>query len=302
MNALETAALGKRYGRRWALRDCSFEVPIGAVVALVGPNGAGKTTLLHLAAGLLRPDAGSVRVLGGDPARDLALLPRIGLVAQEMALYRSFTVNDLLRFGRELNPRWDRDRVTTRLDQLGIDPAQKAGTLSGGQRAQVALLIALGKRPELLLLDEPLASLDPLARREFLQTLMETAAEGDVTIVLSSHLIIDLERVCDRVVLVAGSHTHLEGEVETIVATHRALSGPRPSGPIPGVADIVETAGDGGHVSMLVRVDGPVHDPRWTVDPVALEDVVLAYLARRGGPVHPDVPVPVLVDASELGS
>jgi ABC-2 type transport system ATP-binding protein len=229
MTALNSTDLGKRFGRRWALEGCSFEVPEGTVAALVGPNGAGKTTLLHLAAGLLTPTAGSVRVFDADPVTDVTLLPRIGLVAQEMPLYRSFTVAETLTLGRRLNPRWDQERVTERLDQLGIPLTQKVGTLSGGQRAQVALAVALGKRPDLLLLDEPLASLDPLARREFMQTLMQTAAEGDLTIVLSSHLIADLERVCDHLVLLAAGHTQLAGSIESLVhpsGDHRATAEP----------------------------------------------------------------------------
>jgi ABC-2 type transport system ATP-binding protein len=300
MTAIDARGLGKRYGSRWVLEDCTVEVPHGAVVALVGPNGAGKTTLLHLAAGLLRADAGQVQVLGGDPARDLSLLPRIGLVAQDMPLYRSLSVRDTVELGRRLNDRWDGTRVNERLEQLGIDPAQKVGTLSGGQRAQVALLIALGKRPELLLLDEPLAALDPLARRELLQTLMDTAAEGDLTIVLSSHLIVDLERICDHLVLVAAGRLRISGEVESIVEDHRTLVGPRPTGRIPGVAEVVESIGDGAHVSMVVRTDGPLLDPRWDEAPVTLEDVVLAYLAQSES--RPTRPRPSVVDAGRAAS
>jgi ABC-2 type transport system ATP-binding protein len=283
MSALRTDGLGKQYGRRWALQGSTFAVPAGSVVALVGPNGAGKTTLLHLAAGLLRPTAGAITVFGGDSARDLDLLPRIGLVAQDMPLYKGLTVRDTLRLGQKLNPRWDNDMAVDRLAQLGIDLGQKVGTLSGGQRAQVALAVALGKRPELLLLDEPLASLDPLARREFMQTLMLTAAEGDLTIVLSSHLIADLERVCDHLVLVAAGRTQLADGIDTLLATHRVLIGPRTTGPIPGVAEIVDESTSGRQTSMIVRVDGPIHDPRWTTEEVALEELVLAYLSQAQG-------------------
>jgi ABC-2 type transport system ATP-binding protein len=278
--AITATELGKQYGKRWALDGCSLEVPAGRVVALVGPNGAGKTTLLHLAAGLLRPSAGRVEVFGGDPARDLDLLPRIGLVAQDMPLYRGLTVNETLRLGQKLNPRWDQAMAIERLEQLSIDLGQKVGTLSGGQRAQVALVVALGKRPELLLLDEPLAALDPLARREFMQTLMQIAADGDLTIVLSSHLIVDLERVCDRLVLVAAGQLQLADDIDTLLASHRILVGPRPTGAINGVAEVIDEARGGRQASMVVRVDGPIHDPRWMIEEVTLEELVLAYLAQ----------------------
>src|SRR5262245_41772091 len=186
--AVVATGLGKRYRGRWGLRDCTLEIPKGRVVALVGPNGAGKTTLLHLATGILRPSAGSVSVLGSTPGADATLLSRVGFVAQDVPLYRNLSVADTLEFGRRLNSRWDQSLAVERLERLGIPLRDRVGELSGGQRAQVALALALGKRPELLLLDEPLASLDPLARREFLQVLMEGVAEHGLTVVLSSHL------------------------------------------------------------------------------------------------------------------
>jgi ABC-2 type transport system ATP-binding protein len=277
---LRTTGLGHRYGRRRALRDCAIEIPGGQIVALVGPNGAGKTTLLHLAAGLLRPTEGTVEVLGRDPVTDATLLPHIGLVAQDMPLYRSFTVDEMLHAGRALNPRWDDAVARTRLAELDLPLSQKVGTLSGGQRAQVALALALAKRPDLLLLDEPLAALDPLARRDFLQTLMGTAADGGITIVLSSHLLTDLERVCDHLIVVAAGQVRVDGSIETLLRAHRLLLGPPPNGPIGGVADVIDTSGDGRQTAMTVRIDGPVLDPRWTAEDIGLEDLVLAYLAR----------------------
>jgi ABC-2 type transport system ATP-binding protein len=187
--ALETNGLGKRYGRAWALRDCSLTLPAGRVAGLVGPNGAGKTTLLHLAVGLLRPDSGLVRVLDGTPRE---ILPRIGFVAQDTPLYRDFHAADLIRMGSKLNKRWDSNFVRDRLEHLRIPLDRKTGQLSGGQRAQVALALARAKQPDLLLLDEPVASLDPLARREFLQVLMGGVAEHGTTVLLSSHLVADL--------------------------------------------------------------------------------------------------------------
>jgi ABC-2 type transport system ATP-binding protein len=290
--ALRTTGLGHRYGRHWALRDCAIDIPAGQVVALVGPNGSGKTTLLHLAAGLLRPTEGTVAVHGRDPATDPALLPHIGLVAQDMPLYRSFTVAEMLRAGRALNPRWDDSVARSRLAELGLPLSRKVGTLSGGQRAQVAVAVALAKRPDLLLLDEPLAALDPLARRDVLHTLMGTAADGGLTIVLSSHLLTDLERVCDHLVVVAGGHVRVDGPIEDLLRHHRLLLGPPPTGPIGWVAAIADTAGDGRQTAMTVRVDGPVLDPRWTTGDIGLEDLVLAYLAQGRDPARP-VPVGV---------
>src|SRR6516225_10637234 len=192
--ALETTNLSKRYGHKnWALQNATLHLPAGRVAALVGPNGAGKSTLLHLAVGLLNPSGGSVRVCGFDPVRQPEeVLPRIGFVAQDHPLYKSFSVADMLTFGRQLNPRWDNALALQRLHQLGIPLNRAVGKLSGGQQAQVALALALAKRPNLLLLDEPVASLDPLARREFLNAVMEATAEGGPTVLLSSHIIADL--------------------------------------------------------------------------------------------------------------
>ena len=282
---LRTVGLGLAYRSRWALRGCDLEVPGGRVVALVGPNGAGKTTLLHLAAGLMRPTEGSVEVLGGDPAHDVHLIGRIGLVAQDVPLYRSFTVADTLRFGRHLNPRWDDGPVLERLDELAIPLDQKVGSLSGGQRAQVALAVALAKRPELLLLDEPLASLDPLARRSLLQTLMRAAADGGTTIVLSSHLLAELERVCDHLVVVDRGRLLLAGDIDELLEGHAVAIGPSGSGSPAGVDAVLDEADDGRVTTMTVRLGGDagrtVIDPRWLVQPIGLEELVLAYLGSR---------------------
>jgi ABC-2 type transport system ATP-binding protein len=298
MSAVRTADLGKRYGRHDALAGCTLDIPAGAVVALVGPNGAGKSTLLHLVSGLLRPSSGTVEVFDRDPATDADLLARIGLVAQDAPLYAGFSVRDTLRMGAALNPRWDGAGATERLVGLGIDLGQKVGSLSGGQRAQVALALALGKRPELLLLDEPLASLDPLARRELMQTLMETVADGDLTVILSSHLIVDLERVCDHLVLVANGRLRLADDIEALLARHRVLVGGRPTGPIAGVAEIVDQVTTGGHATMTVRLDGPILDPQWEVEPIGLEELVLAYLSQA----HAPAPAPSLRPLDSAGA
>ncbi len=277
---LETDQLGKRYGSTWALRDCSLHLPQGRIAALVGPNGAGKTTLLHMAVGLLRPDAGQVRVFGESPYDNTTTLAEIGFVAQDTPLYRDFTPAELLTMGAKLNRRWDISLARNRLAQLGIPPNQIVGKLSGGQRAQVALALALAKRPQLLLLDEPIASLDPLARREFLQALMGSVAETGTTVLLSSHLLADLARVCDYLIVLHAAKVQLVGSVEDLVAEHRQLVGPRNDhDPVPGAATVVRSSHTDRQSTLLVRINEPIDDPAWTVHEVTLEDLILAYLA-----------------------
>jgi ABC-2 type transport system ATP-binding protein len=278
---LEAAGLGKQYGRRWALQDCSFKVPEGKVVGLVGPNGAGKTTLLHLAVGLLAPTAGTLSVLGERAGDDPTQLGRVGFVAQDTPLYGGLSVAKHLRMGAFLNPSWDDELAQSRIEQLGLDPRQRAGSLSGGQRAQLALTLATAKRPELLLLDEPVASLDPLARREFLQGLMEVVAKHEVSVVLSSHLVADLERVCDYLVVLVASHVELSGDVSELLASHRRLSGPRRDpDSLPESQEVIEESHTDRQSTLLVRTDDPILDPAWTVQPVTMEDLVLAYMSR----------------------
>jgi ABC-2 type transport system ATP-binding protein len=223
---IEASGLGKRYGRRWALAECTLAVPAGRVTGLVGPNGAGKTTLLQLAAGLLTPTSGTLTVLGERPGGIPAQLARVGFVAQDAPVYPGLSLAGHLRMGAWLNPTWDGELAERRIGQLGLDLRQRAGSLSGGQRAQLALTLAAAKRPELLLLDEPVASLDPLARREFLPGLMETVAEHGASVVLSSHLITDIERVCDYLIVLTGSRVRIAGETEELLASHHRLSGP----------------------------------------------------------------------------
>jgi ABC-2 type transport system ATP-binding protein len=287
MNAvLEAAGLGKRYGRRWALRDCALSIPEGRVAGLVGPNGAGKTTLLHLAAGLLRPTSGTVSVLGGKPAEGPGELGRVGFVAQDAPVYPGLSVAAHLRMGAWLNPHWDRELAERRVERLGLDPRQRAGRLSGGQRAQLALTLAIAKQPDLLLLDEPVASLDPRARREFLQSLMEVVAADRTSVVLSSHLVADLERVCDYLIVLVGSRVQLAGEVTTLLASHRRLWGPRrEADSLPAGLEVVEQSHTGRQSTFLVRGDEPVLDPLWTVTPVTLDDLVIAYMGPEPAPV-----------------
>jgi ABC-2 type transport system ATP-binding protein len=281
--ALEAVQLGRRYGARWALRDCSFTLPAGRVAALVGPNGAGKTTLLHLAVGLLRPSAGSVRVFGVAPrGRPREALPRIGFVAQDHPLYRGFTVGEMLELARRLNPRWDGALAERRLARLDIPVGQRVGRLSGGQQAQLALALALAKRPELILLDEPLASLDPLARREFLRALMEAVAEDGLTVLLSSHIIGDLERVCDYLIVLSRSRVQLAGEITAILAAHRVLVGPAVGATeLARLRTVIEEQREGGRATLLVRAEGAAEEPGWEARAPSVEDMVLAYLGRR---------------------
>jgi ABC-2 type transport system ATP-binding protein len=285
--AIETEGLTKRYGRRSALADTTMAIPAGRVVGLVGPNGAGKTTLLHLAVGLLEPTSGSISVLGNPPTSSPEALARIGFLAQDSPLYSRLSIAEHLRAGAWLNPHWDAEFAQSRIDQLGLDPSQRAGTLSGGQRSQLALTMAVAKRPELLLLDEPVAALDPLARREFLQTLMEVAAVQNVSIVLSSHLISDLERVCDYLVVLVGGRVALSGDVDEILATHHLLTGPqRDPASLPASQTVLEATHVGKQSTLLIRTTDPILDPTWTVTPVTLDDIVLAYMkhARDGAP------------------
>ena len=278
---LEADGLGKRYGRRWGLRDCTLSVPAGRVVGLVGPNGAGKSTLLNLAVGLLRPTDGSITVLGAPPAEGPSQLARVGFVAQDTPVYSGLSVADHLRLGGWTNPSWDQSVAEDRIEQLGLDPEQKAGKLSGGQRAQLALTLAIAKRPEALILDEPIASLDPLARREFLQILMEVVADEGTSVVLSSHLVSDLERVCDYLVVLVGSRVQVAGDIESLLASHHRLTGPRrdPRN-LPGDQDVIEASHTERQSTLLVRTDDPILDPNWTVEDVSLEDLVLAYMGR----------------------
>ncbi len=287
---LSAQGLTQRYGRHTALDDCTLDLPAGRVIGLVGPNGAGKTTLLSLAVGLLTPSAGRIEVLGRRPAADLDQLARVGFVAQDAPVYAGLTVADHLRFGAHTNPRWDRRLAEDSIRALRIDPAHKAGRLSGGQRAQLALTLAVAKRPDLLVLDEPVASLDPLARREFLQGLMSFIAEHDASVILSSHLLSDLERVCDHLVVLVDSRVRVAGDVDELLGTHYRLVGARRSpGVVPPGVTVVEESHTDRQSTFLVRSSVPVDDPAYTAEPLGLEDLVLAYMAQTA-----PAPAPVL--------
>jgi ABC-2 type transport system ATP-binding protein len=288
--AVETDRLGKRYGKRWALQDCSLTIPAGRVVGLVGANGAGKTTLLQLVVGLLAPSAGTVEVLGAA-AGTADRLARVGFLAQDVPLYSTLTVGDHLKLGRHLNPGWDAALAARRVALLGLDADQRAGQLSGGQRAQLALTLAIAKQPDLLVLDEPVAGLDPLARREFLQFLMDDVVTHELTVILSSHLVSDIERVCDHLVVLASSRVLLSGEVTDLLSEHRIISGPRSSGDdvIGDGLEVISVSSTERQSTLLVRGgDFESLDPSWTVEAVTLEDIVLGYLEQKGRPLlHP---------------
>lgn len=276
-SALRAEGLTKRYGRRTALEDCTLDVPAGHVVGLVGPNGAGKSTLLNLAAGMLAPTAGTLEVLGRRPATGMAA---VGFVAQDTPTYGGLSIDEHLTLGARMNPGWDEAAARERIARLGLDPSQKARRLSGGQRAQLALTLGIAKRPELLLLDEPVSSLDPLGRREFLQSLMEAVAEHELSVVLSSHLVSDLERVCDHLIVLVSSHVQLAGDLDTIVATHRRLTGPREASPPAGL-DVIDASHTERQSTLIVRGVAPILDPVWSVAQLGLEDIVLAYMGAR---------------------
>jgi ABC-2 type transport system ATP-binding protein len=278
---LEARELGMRYRRRWALARCTLSIPAGSIAGLVGPNGAGKTTLLHLAAGLLQPSAGAIEVLGGVPGSGPGQLARVGFMAQDSPTYPGWSVADHLRFGAKANRRWDARFAAERVAELGLDPGRRAGRLSGGQRAQLALTLALAKRPELLILDEPVARLDPLARRQFLQDLIAAVTVRHLSVVLSSHLVADLERTCDYLIVLAGGRVQLHGGIADLLASHGLLTSTgREPAPVPAGCQVIKQSLAGRQATLLVRAPGLVHDPAWTGARASLEDLVLAYMSQ----------------------
>ena len=282
---IETRGLTKRYRQVTALSDCAITVPEGRISALIGPNGAGKTTLLRLLAGLAWPTAGELTVLGGTPRQDPAFLAEIGFLAQEIPLYRRFTADDHIGIGARLNRRWDAGYARDRLRSLNIPLDRAAGSLSGGQRAQLALALTLAKKPSLLLLDEPVAALDPLARRNFLATLAEAVADGGLTALVSSHLLADMERVSDHLILLATSRVQLCGDIDALLAEHQVLVGPRKATTaIEKTHTIVQVMRTARQTNLLVRGNGPVIDPAWESAEVGLEEMVLAYMGQDAGP------------------
>jgi ABC-2 type transport system ATP-binding protein len=294
---IEATGLGKRFGRTWALRDCSIRVPAGKIAGLVGPNGAGKTTFLHLAAGLLKPSSGEIRVFGRSPqAQLLLLLDRVGFVAQDTPLYSGFSVGDMLRFGQKLNRRWDPAAAEARLRSLDIPFDKRISHLSGGQRSQVALALALGKHPELLLLDEPVARLDPLARREFMQRLTEAVAEEGSTVLLSSHVMADLERVCDYLIIIVAGQVQVAGDIEALLASHHLLVGPRVNDDVRlSGAELIKAQHTERQSSLWIRGRVPGLGAGWREEPLPLEELVITYLSA---PQAGTLPRPELEEAA----
>ena len=288
MNIVETSGLGKRYGGTWALRECTLTVPAGHVTALIGPNGAGKSTLLNLAVGLSVPSAGGVTVLGGRPAGSPAALDGIAFVAQDTPLYKNLSVADMIYVTRNLNRRFDQPYAETRLAELGIPPKRRTGKLSGGQQAQLALTLALARRPRLLVLDEPVAMLDPVARHDFMDTVLTAMAADGVSVLLSSHVLAELERVADYLILLSRGRVQLAGEVDGLLAAHRVLTGPAAEADKYTERSVVHVGRADVQARLLVRAtaDDPV-SPGWEAHPVGLEELALAYLREPGAAALP---------------
>ena len=289
MNVIEASGLGRRYGSTWALRDCTVAIPAGHVAALVGPNGAGKTTLLNLAAGLAAPSAGDVTVLGGRPAGSPMALDGIAFVAQDTPMYKNLSARDMLHLTRNLNRRFDQQYAESRLGELGIPLKRKAGKLSGGQQAQLALTLALARRPRLLVLDEPMAMLDPLARHDFMATVMTAVADDGVSVLMSSHVLAELERVADYLILLTRGRVQVAGEVDDLLASHRVLTGPAAEAGQCAERSCVVQARSGGALAHLLVRTGPADPvpPGWDAHPVSLEELTLAYLRAPGAAALP---------------
>ena len=288
MNVIEASGLSKRYGSTWALRECTLAIPAGHVAALVGPNGAGKTTLLNLAVGLAAPSAGAVTVLGGRPPGSPAALDGIAFVAQDTPVYKNLSVADMLHLTRNLNRRFDQAAAEARLAELDIPLKRKAGRLSGGQQAQVALTLALARRPRLLVLDEPVAMLDPVARHDFMAMVLTAGAADGVSVVLSSHVLTELERVADYLILMSRGRVQVAGEVDDLLACHRMLTGPAAEADRYTERPVVQASRAAAQAHLLVRAtaDDPV-PAGWEVHQVGLEELVLAYLRQPGAGALP---------------
>ena len=285
--AVEMRGVGCRYGKQWALHDCTLCLPSGRVIALVGPNGAGKSTLMHVLVGLLEPSAGAARVFGRRPGMSVEALAGVAFLAQDHPLYRSFRVEELLRLGREMNPQFDAAFARTRLSALDIPLRRAAGKLSGGQRTQVALTLAMAKRPRLLVLDEPASSLDPLARHDLMASILAGVAETGMTVIFSSHIVSELEQACDYLVLLAGGRVHLEGDISDLLEGHRRLVGAA-GAPLPKtVANVVTDTTTQRQVDIVARVRGHVADPGWEPSPLSLGQLVLAYLRAPNAAMRP---------------
>lgn len=280
--AIQTRGLGKRYGSFWALENCTISVPEGSVSALVGPNGAGKSTLLKLLTGLSTASQGESEVLGKAPEQHEDFLSDIGYLAQEIPLYKSLNASDHIDMGKHLNKRFDERFIKDRLNELGIPLSRPIGKLSGGQRAQVALALALAKKPRLLLLDEPVAALDPLARHDFLSSLARAVADGGLTVVMSSHLLADLERVSDHVIVLAAGKTQLCDGIETVLNEHKLLVGPREHAKdLPDAVAVIHETHTAKQSTLLVRLGKGAKLPtHWQQHEPNIEEIILAYMGQ----------------------
>ena len=288
MNIIEASGLSKRYGSTWALRECTLAIPAGHVAALVGPNGAGKSTLLNLAVGLAEPTAGAVTVLGGLPAGSAAALDGIAFVAQDTPLYRNLSAADMLHLTRNLNRRFDRHYAESRLSELGIPLNRRAGKMSGGQQAQLALTLALARHPQLLVLDEPVAMLDPIARHDFMALVLTAAIDDGVSVVLSSHVLAELERVADYLILLSRGQLQMAGDVDDLLAGHRMLTGPTAEADRCSGSPVVHARRGAAVTHLLVRATaGDPIPPVWEAHPVGMEELALAYLREPGAAALP---------------
>lgn len=283
-NAVKTEALGKRYRSFWALKDCTINVPQGRVSALVGPNGAGKTTLLKLLISLSRPSAGSANVLSKSPSQSPEYISEIGYLAQEIPMYGNLNAKEHIDMGRHLNANWDSESATKRLNELSVPLDRSVGKLSGGQKAQVALGLALAKKPKLLLLDEPVAALDPLARVDFLKSLAQAVADAneELTVVMSSHLLADLERVCDHIIILASGETQLCDDIDMVLKSHKLLVGKYRGSTTSDDYTIIQQSDTDRETTLLVRLKSPrFRDPHWQMRDVDIEEIVLAYMGQK---------------------
>lgn len=290
MSAVEARDLSRRYGKVWALRGCSFQLPANRIIALVGANGAGKSTLMSIIAGTLAATSGTMLVHGGPVMKGRSTGSRVAILAQDKPLYRDFSVADMLHFGRSTNREWDQRRALSWLERFDIPLDRRCGKLSGGQRAQVALAVALGSRPAVLLLDEPLANLDPIARTEVTGELMAEAAEGDMTVMLSTHIIAELSGVGDHLLLLDAGRPVLTGDVDELLGSHLRLTGPRADQP-PGPGAIVRAQHTDRQSTFILRQPGPpaahaIVAPGWTAQPLTLDELILTYL-KASATAHP---------------
>jgi ABC-2 type transport system ATP-binding protein len=300
VNVLESFGLGVTYRGTWALRDCTLAVPEGHIVALVGSNGAGKTTLLHCVVGLATPTTGEVTVLGGVEAGSPDALDRVAFVAQEAPLYHHITVREMLTVAANLNQHFDRNLAEARLASLDIPLKRRVGRLSGGQQAQLALALALARQPDLIVLDEPLARLDPLARHEVMAVVMSAVAEQGLSVIFSSHVVAELERVADYLILMSHGRVQMTGAIDDILSTHVVLSGPTDEAEhVAELFTIVQTQHAGRQTQFVARIDGPSEFPNgWMAENISLDELVLAYLRE---PSASAMTGPLAVDANHAG-